>query len=419
MAKPGGSVSGWGGWGTLRCVVLGLALAAIVPRVLSCSTFCIQESGAVLVGNNEDWPGPGARVWVRPAAGGRLGFLFFGFAEAVPQGGVNEAGVVFDALGLPEAPPAVARKGIPAVGAEPLFQLLGTCRSVEDAVRYLTSLDWDWLGHAQVFVADRSGVAAVVSPEGVVTCRDRALIATNIPATATEERRRSCARYRLIEEALGGDGALAGRCRTALAAAHQEGAGGGTQYSMIYDLCAMTAEVFWFHDFTRSRTIDIARWLDGPARSEALAEFVGETFAAQEKRRHATTGDASGAWVLRWLILTAAALMATALAVCDLLGRRRWLAWWRPAVLALVVLAIQPLLLALPWLELARSLNLASPDLDGLRAVSYSGAALAGVFLLAHAGWRLYRRQGGWGCALGGGMIALAVAASALALGPG
>ena len=36
-------------------------------------------------------------------------------------------------------------------------------------------------------------------------------------------------------------------------------------------------------------------------------------------------------------------------------------------------------------------------DLDGLRAVSYCGAALAGVFLLAHAGWRLYRRQGGWG----------------------
>lgn len=403
----------------LRCVVLGLALAAIVPWVRPCSTFCIQESGAVLVGNNEDWPGPGARVWVRPAAGGRLGFLFFGFAETVPQGGVNEAGVVFDALGLPEPPPVVARKGIPAVGAEPLFQLLGTCRSVEDAVRYLTSIDWDWLGHAQVFVADRSGAAAVVGPGGVATRRDRALIATNIPATATEVQRRSCARYRLIEEALGGHGPLAVRCRTALAAAHQEGDGGGTQYSMLYDLRAMTVEVFWFHDFTRSRTIDIAQWLEGPARSEALAEYVGETFAAQEKRRHAATGDASGAWVLRWLLLSAAAATATALAVCDLRERRRWLARWRPAALALVVLSIQPLLLALPWLELARSLNLASPALDGLRAISFYGAAAAGSLLLAHAGWRLCRRLGDWGRALGGGLLALAVAASALALGPG
>ncbi len=391
----------------------------LTPQGQACSVFAVPEGDAVLVGNNEDWPGPGARVWARPASGDRLGFLYFGFSEDQPQGGVNAAGVAFDALGLPDAPRPAANGGERATGAEPLFRMLGSCRSAEEAMRLLTSLDWDCLRSAQVFLADRSGFSAVVGPGGVVIARGGKLIATNIPATATAERRGSCARYRLIEEALGGAGALAARCRTALAAAHQEGEGGGTQYSMIYDLRALTVEVFWFHDFTRSRTIDIARWLEGPERSEGLAEYVGETFAAQEKRRDATTGDASGAWVLRWLFFSAAAAAATVLAVCDLPGRRQWLEWWRPAVLALVVLAIQPLLLALPWLELARSLNLATPDLDRLRAVSFCGAALAGSLLLPHAVWRLCQRQGNWGRALGGGLLALAVAASALALGPG
>jgi hypothetical protein len=399
-------------------VALALVLALFAPSGQACSVFAVQEGDAVLVGNNEDWPGIGARVWARPARGDHLGFLYFGFSEEQPQGGVNAAGVVFDALGLPDAPAPVAKDGERATGAEPLFRMLGSCHSAEEAVRYLTSLEWDCLRNAQVFVADRSGFAAVVGPGGTVTARGEKLIATNLPATASMEWRRSCARYRLIEEALGGAGALEGRCRIALAAAHQEGEGGGTQYSMIYDLRAMTVEVFWFHDFTRSRTIDIVQWLGEPARSEALAEYIGETFAAQEMRRHAMAGEASGAWIFRWLLLSAAAATATALAVCDLLERRRWLAWWRPAALALVVLAIQPLLLALPWLELARSLNLAAPDLDGVRAVSFCVAAAAGVTLLVNAGWRLCRLQGNWPRALVGGLLALAVAASALVLGP-
>ena len=79
-----------------------LFLFFISDIALPCSMFRITKNGQTLVCNNEDYSNPNTKVWYRPNRDGKYGAIYFGFDDLIPQGGINEAGLVFDYFGLSE-----------------------------------------------------------------------------------------------------------------------------------------------------------------------------------------------------------------------------------------------------------------------------------------------------------------------------
>ena len=70
-----------------------------------CTVTYTSDGSMALGGNNEDYLNPLTKVWFIPAEPGRHGGVYFGFDNYVAQGGMNDQGLFFDALGLDEIIP--------------------------------------------------------------------------------------------------------------------------------------------------------------------------------------------------------------------------------------------------------------------------------------------------------------------------
>jgi len=68
----------------------------------SCTTFVAQINETVLFGNNEDFNNPETYIWTVPSSDDGYGGVYLGYQFGKPQGGINEKGLAFDALALPE-----------------------------------------------------------------------------------------------------------------------------------------------------------------------------------------------------------------------------------------------------------------------------------------------------------------------------
>ena len=75
-----------------------LLLCSLVGQSLACSMFSFQVDGKTLVGNNEDYFDPDTWMWTDKS--GKYGSVFFGFGNFFAQGGMNEAGLVFDGFAM-------------------------------------------------------------------------------------------------------------------------------------------------------------------------------------------------------------------------------------------------------------------------------------------------------------------------------
>ncbi|MFH0735267.1 MAG: hypothetical protein V1773_11355 [bacterium] len=61
-----------------------------------CSMIKITKNGITIVGNNEDQMNPNTRIWFEHGQNGNYRVAYVGFDNLYPQGGMNEAGLVFD-----------------------------------------------------------------------------------------------------------------------------------------------------------------------------------------------------------------------------------------------------------------------------------------------------------------------------------
>ena len=175
--------------GLLRqALAIGLLVAASGPQVQACSTFLIRHDGTLLVGHNLDEPGievwPGmvvvnkrgipkqARTWrdvgSNTIPAGRMRWVSKygsittnGFGRELPDGGMNEAGLVVCEMTLAETQ-FVEDDSLPQMFMMQWVQyLLDTCGSVEEVIRSAKSISldgWNW----HFFVADAKGEAAVI-----------------------------------------------------------------------------------------------------------------------------------------------------------------------------------------------------------------------------------------------------------------
>ncbi len=66
-----------------------------------CSMFKISQKGKTIVGNNEDYWNPNTSIWFENGKKAKYSVVYVGFDDLRPQGGINQAGLVFDGFAMP------------------------------------------------------------------------------------------------------------------------------------------------------------------------------------------------------------------------------------------------------------------------------------------------------------------------------
>jgi len=225
-------------------------LCAFTISSFACSMFSFQVDGKTLVGNNEDYFDPDTWMWTDKS--GKYGSVFFGFGNFFAQGGMNEAGLVFDGFAME------ARKVNDVAGkkstnpAKLVRKIMSSCSTVAEVEEIMKEYDLSFMENAQLMFVDQTGASLVVEGDNYVHSKGDYHITTNFYQSSTprEDFYKVCHRYAAGDKIMSqGLEYSIEYGESVLAAMHQEGFWGGTQYSNIYDLEEKKVYLYLFHNY--------------------------------------------------------------------------------------------------------------------------------------------------------------------------
>lgn len=260
-----------------------------LPCAFACTIFMAEGGEVVLAGNNEDYYlDVKTRMWVASGKGDEHGRICFGFKRRVfsrfAQGGMNDAGLFFDAAVTPRGPEP-SGKGKKDAPSNMGDRMLAECGSVDEAVAWLEKRDLKLLRGSHLLLADSSGAAAVVElVDGTMEVfwkKERHLEVTNFSLANPAAGNYPCMRFALVNEVLGGDQIpsvdLFTKILQATAAPRtkleNEDRYGGTRYSSICDLTNGVIFVFPEGPYGTPVRVDVAEYLSKGNRAYALTEL--------------------------------------------------------------------------------------------------------------------------------------------------
>lgn len=234
----------------LLLLITGLILFQI--QLFACSMFSYTVDGKTIVGNNEDYFDPDTWMWTEKAGSGKYGSVFFGMGNFFAQGGMNEAGLVFDGFAM-EAKVIKGVEGKKNINPGKLMKkVMSTCANVAEVEKLMKNYKLSFLENGQLMFADKSGATLIVEGEDYISAKKPYQIATNFYQSSTpkHEFHSVCARYAKADVMLGEKLEYSIEYgKSVLDAIHQEGFWGGTQYSNIYDLDAGKVYLYLFHNY--------------------------------------------------------------------------------------------------------------------------------------------------------------------------
>ncbi|MEM6802024.1 MAG: linear amide C-N hydrolase [Bacteroidota bacterium] len=234
----------------MRYLLSLLLLISLSIPTFACSMFCFQVDGKTLVGNNEDYFDPDTWMWTHK--GGKYSSVFFGFGNFFAQGGMNEAGLVFDGFAM-EAREVKDTKGKKSLSAAKLVQkIMSSCSTVAEVEEIMRKYDLSFMLNAQLMFVDKSGASLVVEGDDFLRKEKDYQITTNFYQSSTpkDEFHAVCDRYAKGDILMSqGVEYSIDYAKKVLDAMHSEGFWGGTQYSNIYDLEENKIYLYLFHNF--------------------------------------------------------------------------------------------------------------------------------------------------------------------------
>ena len=244
----------------------------LVPQ--SCTIFTAKVGDKVFFGNSEDYDMEGVYIWLIPSQeidpgtpeGKQLmhGVIFFGFynnsfiGDGVPQGGMNDQGLCYDANGLPIAPlndHPERNDTYPEIHVG--FQWLWELSTVEDAIEFFENYYFGTAIAAQTHYADATGEAVVVSAgtdgEFAFTRINDSnyLVSTNFNLADPSNGWYPCERYdtacSILDDINSEEDLTIDICREVLnsVAMYQ------TWYSNIFDPVNRDVYIYYHHDFSK------------------------------------------------------------------------------------------------------------------------------------------------------------------------
>jgi hypothetical protein len=249
----------------IRCMLTLLLLFAI-DYARPCSMFKITLFGKTMVGNNEDAWRLNSRIWFETGKNGRYGAAYVGHNDGFPQGGLNEAGLVYDGF-------AVYRRTLrPAIGKKKmedfrdlLFSVLQQCATVQEVQSFVNQFDRSRSNGSMLLFVDKGGNYLVVEADTTILGHDEKYVLANFcPSLTPDPSAVRIGRYKRGIAFLKNKEDTSLRFCTAMMDTMHEcrsRIGDGTTYTTIYDLQEKLIYLYFYHDYRRCVTFDLQREL--------------------------------------------------------------------------------------------------------------------------------------------------------------
>lgn len=263
----------------MRIYFLILLTFLISSATFACSVCKITVNGKTYFGNNEDSWRLGSGIWFEPASSGKFGVAYLGYNQGVPQGGLNEAGLVFDGLTINYTKIRKDRKPDISNPTSFIKEIMQRCHNIDEVVAYASLFRREGLNGALVFFADRSGKYLAMEPDTLIIGIDSNYIIANFcPSNTTEKQREEFGRYSrgkrfMANKTIDENSILPlvdtmHECRAKL--------GDGSMYSSIADLEKLTLTVYFYHDYKKGKSFNLAEELaKGPHAYDFATIFKG------------------------------------------------------------------------------------------------------------------------------------------------
>lgn len=238
----------------IRILLLSLLLL-LSGTQQACSIFKVTLHGRTMFCNNEDSWNTDPYIWFENGRNGKLGAVFFGYKDGVPQGAMNEQGLAYDGVSIPPRTikPIEGKKEIPDK-KDFLKTILKSYRTVSEVKAYLEQFDYGIYPDGAMFFMDRNGDYLIVEADTIMSGHDPKYILTNFcPSTTPDLSAVKLPRYikgvRYMNTHV--DTSVS-YCTSMLDTMHvcRKHLGDGTLYSYIHDLDAGTTTVYFYHDFS-------------------------------------------------------------------------------------------------------------------------------------------------------------------------
>lgn len=211
--------------------------------------------GKTFVGNNEDYWNSNTRIWFEKGKAGEYGSMYVGYDNMYPQGGMNEAGLVFD--GFSTDPYIPRRKS-----NKPIFQadmgktIMQTCKDVDEVSNFLNNYDLSSLSRGMLLYVDKSGNYLIVESDTIIKGSDDNYLLSNFCPSRTPDL--DAVKIPFYQK---GRKMLEAKTDTSLTylqslsdTLHQRWPdnAAGTLYTTIYDLNEGTVNLYFYHDYNFS-----------------------------------------------------------------------------------------------------------------------------------------------------------------------
>jgi hypothetical protein len=147
---------------TAPAILLVLSLSMNQP-LWPCTIFKVTRQGRTLVGNNEDDNNPDTKVWFLVPEEGKYGRVFFGYNDAVPQGGMNDRGLFFDWVADNPSDDWIRDARKLNYGGSVSEKILEQAATVEEALRFYEIYNETAFSKSRTMLVDRDGATAIVS----------------------------------------------------------------------------------------------------------------------------------------------------------------------------------------------------------------------------------------------------------------
>jgi tetratricopeptide (TPR) repeat protein len=272
--------------------------------LFACTIFMANDGQNVWIGNNEDEvQSTKYRIWFYPAKKNSYGYsiwtdlnikLFSSINLKMlsylnPQGGLNEHGLFIDYTAIDEIP-IVKEKQKKDRKKQVATDLLKNCKTVDEALAFLSKFNLIKLNAAQLFIADASGNYATVTGGYVVrkTTNNFALSNYRIDNENKEAcHRRDVATHYLNE---GTTFQLSDITNILEKAAQRFPYKYTTNLSMAVNLKTRTIYLYQKHDFTTAKTLTLSEELKKGKHHKDTPDFFPESIAPILEKTYKNNG---------------------------------------------------------------------------------------------------------------------------------
>ncbi len=246
---------------SLPVLLTPLFLLVLPVTVRSCTFFKVTVGGYTMVGNNEDAWSIDPRIWFENGKNGEYGAVYLGQNNSTPQGGMNEAGLMFDGLKSP-AKLFAGTPGKPPLRFDDLARrVLRTCATIHEAAALIRTFDLSQLNGAYMILVDRSGEYLVVETDTLFTGNEATYAVTNFcVSTCTDFDSVPSERYQRGRALLAADEDTSlAFCTSVVNGMHacRKKLGEGTLFSNILDPQRGLVHLYFYHDYSTLRTFSL------------------------------------------------------------------------------------------------------------------------------------------------------------------